>query len=225
MVEKRRIAAYILIKIVPGKSRVITEQIAKVGGVKTVHPVTGMFDIIAFIETADINNLTGTVRTKIQTIEGVLRTHTAIVGELVTTGDQVIPLSGFRSGPLSAAVLLGLIVLHDDDQHHQQSYQNPSQWAAKFQAEQTNVWNLENVNADQVSGRNPPPIRHGVIVPLRLEKLLTALIVYRDYPVYDRRGIIVRAVEDDDCSDGYRIRVYATHHYDITNVQRGNHAS
>jgi len=87
MVEKRRIAAYILIKIAPGKSRIITEQIARVEGVKTVHPVTGMFDIIAFIEATDINHLTGAVRTKIQTVQGVLRTHTAIVGELVTTGD------------------------------------------------------------------------------------------------------------------------------------------
>ena len=87
MAEKRKIGAYILIKIAPGKSRAITEKIARVDGVKTAHPVTGMFDIIAFLEASDINNLTGTVRTKIQTIEGVLRTHTAIVGELVTTGD------------------------------------------------------------------------------------------------------------------------------------------
>jgi DNA-binding Lrp family transcriptional regulator len=87
MVEKRKIGAYILVKIAPGKSRTITDQIAKAEGVKTAHPVTGMFDIIAFIEAADINHLTGIVRTKIQTIDGVLRTHTAIVGELVTTGD------------------------------------------------------------------------------------------------------------------------------------------
>jgi len=87
MVEKRKIAAYILIKIAPGKSRAITEKIARVEGVKTAHPVTGMFDIIAFVEASDINNLTAIVRTEIQAIEGVLRTHTAIVGELVTTGD------------------------------------------------------------------------------------------------------------------------------------------
>ena len=87
MAEKRKIGAYVLVKIAPGKSRAITEQIAKVEGVKTAHPVTGMFDIIAFVEAADINHLTGIVRTKVQTIEGVLRTHTAIVGELVTTGD------------------------------------------------------------------------------------------------------------------------------------------
>jgi DNA-binding Lrp family transcriptional regulator len=87
MVEKRKIGAYVLIKIAPGKSRSITEQISQIEGVKTAHPVTGMFDIIAYLEAVDINNLTGTVRAKIQTLEGVLRTHTAIVGELVTTGD------------------------------------------------------------------------------------------------------------------------------------------
>lgn len=87
MADQRKIGAYILIKIAPGKSRTITEQISKIEGVRTAHPVTGMFDIIAYIEATDINHLTGTVRTKIQTLEGVLRTHTAIVGELVTTGD------------------------------------------------------------------------------------------------------------------------------------------
>jgi DNA-binding Lrp family transcriptional regulator len=86
MAEKRKIGAYILIKIAPGKSRPITEKISKVEGVKTAYPVTGMFDIIAFVEASDINHLTDTVRSEIQTINGVLRTHTAIVGELVTTG-------------------------------------------------------------------------------------------------------------------------------------------
>jgi DNA-binding Lrp family transcriptional regulator len=85
--ERRKIGAYILMKIAPGRSRSITEQLARIEGVKTAHPVTGIYDIIAYIEAADINNLTGTVRTKIQTLDGVLRTHTAIVGELVTTGD------------------------------------------------------------------------------------------------------------------------------------------
>lgn len=87
MAEKRKIGAYVLIKIAPGKSRSLREAISKIEGVKTAHSVTGMFDIIAYVEASDINNLTGTVRTKIQTLEGVLRTHTAIVGELVTTGD------------------------------------------------------------------------------------------------------------------------------------------
>ena len=87
MSDKRKIGAYVLLKIAPGKSRLISEKISKIEGVKTAHPVTGMFDIIAYVEASDINNLTGTVRNNIQNIEGVIRTHTAIVGELITTGD------------------------------------------------------------------------------------------------------------------------------------------
>jgi DNA-binding Lrp family transcriptional regulator len=87
MADKPKIGAYVLIKIAPGKSRTITEQISMIEGVRTAHAVTGLFDIIVFLEASDINNLTGIVRTKIQAIDGVLRTHTAIVGELVTTGD------------------------------------------------------------------------------------------------------------------------------------------
>ncbi len=87
MADKRKIGAYILIKIAPGKSRTITEELSKIEGVRTAHPVTGMFDIIAYVEAADINHLTEIVRNKIQTINGLLRTHTAIVGELMTTGD------------------------------------------------------------------------------------------------------------------------------------------
>jgi DNA-binding Lrp family transcriptional regulator len=86
MAEKR-IGAYVLIKIAPGKSRTLTEQISKIEGVKTAHPVTGMFDIITYLEATDLNHLTGIVRQRVQKLDGVLRTHTAIVGELVTTGE------------------------------------------------------------------------------------------------------------------------------------------
>ena len=87
MADKHRIGAYILLKIAPGKSREITEKISQIEGVRTAHPVTGMFDIIAYVEASDINSLTGIVRGSIQTIDGIRRTHTAIVGELMTTGD------------------------------------------------------------------------------------------------------------------------------------------
>jgi DNA-binding Lrp family transcriptional regulator len=85
--DRRKIGAYVLMKISPGKSRAITEQVAKIESVKTAYPVTSIYDIFAYLEASDINNLTATVRTKIQTIDGVLRTHTAIVGELVTTSE------------------------------------------------------------------------------------------------------------------------------------------
>ena len=38
MADHHKIGAYILIKIAPGKSRTITERIAKIEGVKTAHP-------------------------------------------------------------------------------------------------------------------------------------------------------------------------------------------
>jgi len=50
MAERRKIGVYILIKIAPGKSRNITEEVARIEGVKTAHPVTGIYDIIAYIE-------------------------------------------------------------------------------------------------------------------------------------------------------------------------------
>jgi len=87
MADRHRIAAYVLLKIAPGRSRAITEEISKLDGVRSALPVTGMYDIIAYVEAPDINTLTGVVRGRIQTIDGVRRTHTAIVGELVTTGD------------------------------------------------------------------------------------------------------------------------------------------
>ena len=50
-----------------GRLRTITDRIAKTEGVKTTHSVTGMFDLIAFVEASDIDNLIGTARTKTQT--------------------------------------------------------------------------------------------------------------------------------------------------------------
>jgi len=63
MADGHRIAAYVLLKIAPGKSRAITEEISKLDGVRSAHPVTSMFDIIAYAEAPDINTLTGIVPT------------------------------------------------------------------------------------------------------------------------------------------------------------------
>jgi len=89
MADKRKIGAYILIKIARVSPEPLRRKYGRLG-VKAAHPVTGMFDVIAFFEAADINNLTGVVRTRIQTIDGVLRTHTDIVGELVTTANESV---------------------------------------------------------------------------------------------------------------------------------------
>ena len=86
MADKRKIGAYILIKIARVSPEPLRRKYPRLG-VKAAHSVTGMFDVIAFIEAADINNLTGVVRTRVQASDGVFWAHIAVVGELVTAGD------------------------------------------------------------------------------------------------------------------------------------------
>jgi DNA-binding Lrp family transcriptional regulator len=55
--------------------------VAKIGGVKISHAVTGAYDVIALIEAPDVNALGTTVVSKIQAVPGVLRTSTNVVVE------------------------------------------------------------------------------------------------------------------------------------------------
>ena len=52
---------------------------AKVRGVKMVHAVTGVYDVIVYLELPDMNSLSELVIRKIQPVKGVERTHAAIV--------------------------------------------------------------------------------------------------------------------------------------------------
>lgn len=74
-----RLASYILIELAPGTSKAAAEAISKIGGVKMAHAVTGPFDIIAFAEVPDLANLSDLVLAKIQSVEGVQKTQTAVV--------------------------------------------------------------------------------------------------------------------------------------------------
>jgi len=69
--------AYILINTEPGRLWKVAEDAVKVPGVKTAHAVTGQFDVIAYVEFVRIEELARVIDA-IQSIEGVLRTHTAI---------------------------------------------------------------------------------------------------------------------------------------------------
>ena len=73
------VAAYILIQAELGMSSSVATSLSKVDGVKMAHPVTGVYDVIAFVEVPDLAKLSGLVLKEIQTIKGVQRTHTAIV--------------------------------------------------------------------------------------------------------------------------------------------------
>ena len=72
------VAAYILIQAELGMSSSVAASLSKVDGVKMAHPVTGVYDVIAFVEVSDLAKLSSLVLKEIQTVKGVQRTHTAI---------------------------------------------------------------------------------------------------------------------------------------------------
>jgi DNA-binding Lrp family transcriptional regulator len=73
------IKAYILIQAQLGRSTSVSKTIANVRGVKMVHSVTGVYDVIAYLELPDMASLSELVTKKIQSVKGVERAHTAIV--------------------------------------------------------------------------------------------------------------------------------------------------
>lgn len=72
------VSAYVLILTSRGKAKKAAEKLCKINGVRSAHPVTGSFDIIAQVEASDINTLATLVVGKIQSVDGVERTETAI---------------------------------------------------------------------------------------------------------------------------------------------------
>lgn len=73
------VKAYVLVQAQLGRSRSVAKSIAKARGVKMVHAVTGVYDVIAYLELSDMTSLSEFVIKKVQTVKGVERTHTAIV--------------------------------------------------------------------------------------------------------------------------------------------------
>ncbi len=69
--------AYILISTEPGKPWEVADSALQLNGVKTAHAVTGPFDVVAFVEFTNIDEL-GNLLEKIHSINGVLKTQTAI---------------------------------------------------------------------------------------------------------------------------------------------------
>ncbi len=79
MWQELRIISYVLIQLSPGKAKAAAETISKIHGVKMAHAVTGPFDVIAFAEVPDLTALSELVLARIQRVEGVEKTQTAVV--------------------------------------------------------------------------------------------------------------------------------------------------
>ncbi|TET14840.1 MAG: Lrp/AsnC family transcriptional regulator [Actinobacteria bacterium] len=75
------IEAYILMKSELGEQSEVYTKILKIKGVKSANTVIGPYDLIIFIESADLNTLGRTVISKIQNLKGVKDTTTCVVIE------------------------------------------------------------------------------------------------------------------------------------------------
>jgi DNA-binding Lrp family transcriptional regulator len=73
-----RTKAYILIETAVGKNRVVAEAVQKIDGTVQVDMVTGPYDIIAVVESEDLNSVGDLVTGHVHTINGVLRTVTCL---------------------------------------------------------------------------------------------------------------------------------------------------
>ncbi|MCZ2856010.1 MAG: Lrp/AsnC ligand binding domain-containing protein [Candidatus Bathyarchaeota archaeon] len=70
--------AYILISTDPGKPWEVADLTLHIESVKTAQAVTGPFDVVAFVEFTNIDEL-GELLEKIHSLDGIIKTQTAIV--------------------------------------------------------------------------------------------------------------------------------------------------
>jgi DNA-binding Lrp family transcriptional regulator len=70
--------AYVLITIAAGKVMSALAEIKTIEGVKSAHATIGPYDIIAFVEFGNPDDLTSLIVDKIQKVGGVSRTLTSI---------------------------------------------------------------------------------------------------------------------------------------------------
>ncbi len=73
------ISAFILIDVSGNHTKSAYKTIMRIQGVKALSPVTGPHDLIAQIEAETIEELNDIVLSRIRSIDGVLKTSTAIV--------------------------------------------------------------------------------------------------------------------------------------------------
>lgn len=73
--------AYVFINTEAGRAFKALEAVKKIEGVKDAHTVTGIYDIIALVEAADLKDLGEKIVDRIQGVKGVEKTVTAVVVE------------------------------------------------------------------------------------------------------------------------------------------------
>ncbi|MEM3184480.1 MAG: Lrp/AsnC ligand binding domain-containing protein [Candidatus Hadarchaeales archaeon] len=82
MTKEKMTEAYMLVAAAIGKVKKVAKALTKIEGVKSVHVVTGPYDIIAFVEAKDMNTLSSVIIEKIHKIAGIVDTNTAVVVDI-----------------------------------------------------------------------------------------------------------------------------------------------
>ena len=72
------IGGYILINIAAGKGYDVLQKLRAIPDIRKADLVTGLHDIVAFVETNDLKKLTDDLMEKIRKIDGVTKTVTCI---------------------------------------------------------------------------------------------------------------------------------------------------
>lgn len=70
--------AYVLIESAVGKTRDIVNTLAKVDGITLVDMVTGPYDIIAVVESDNLNSVGDLITSKVHVVGGIVRTVTCL---------------------------------------------------------------------------------------------------------------------------------------------------
>lgn len=77
-----RIGAYLLINTDTGKERLVISGLKKIKGVKHAHVVTGLHDVICYVEGKNLNELKNTIVSKVRSVKGIQRTVTCLAVDI-----------------------------------------------------------------------------------------------------------------------------------------------
>ena len=73
------ISAFVLIDVTGNHTKSAYKTLTRIQGVKSLHAVTGPFDLIAQVEAETIEELNDIVLSRIRSVDGIMKTSTALV--------------------------------------------------------------------------------------------------------------------------------------------------
>lgn len=74
--------AFVLIETSVGRTKEVVDALHRVSAVVSVDAVTGPYDIIAIIESSDLNSVGDVVTSRVHTVPGIVRTVTCLAVSL-----------------------------------------------------------------------------------------------------------------------------------------------